>query len=158
MSAVYHVDEELAFEEVFEFLARTGLGSQYPRERFRERMTETLRRRSIGVSARDPDVPSPYSGRGRLVGLLLGLSDFAYHLFLTDLGVDRDYVRQGIGRELVRRAHEAVGGADGITVVTISHGEALPFYDRIGFRTRPFLLWKPCRVWTPFEVRATSGD
>ena len=37
------------------------------------------------------------------------LSDFAYCTYLSDLAVDEAYQRRGIGRELLRRTHEAAG-------------------------------------------------
>ena len=36
-----------------------------------------------------------------LVGVLFGLTDYAYWLYVTDLGVDRDYTRRGIGKRLI---------------------------------------------------------
>ena len=43
----------------------------------------------------------------RLVGVCFGITDFAYWLFITDLGVDRDYVKRGIGKKLMQAALEA---------------------------------------------------
>ena len=45
-----------------------------------------------------------------LIGVLLGLTDFAYWLFITDLGVDRAYERRGIGSRLMRTVLEIAGG------------------------------------------------
>ena len=47
---------------------------------------------------------------GTIVGVLFGLTDFAYWLYVTDLGVDRMYEGQGIGRKLMKMAHELSGG------------------------------------------------
>jgi predicted N-acetyltransferase YhbS len=44
-----------------------------------------------------------------LVGVSRAISDFSYCTYLSDLAVDQAYQRKGIGRELVRRTHEAVG-------------------------------------------------
>ena len=74
--------ERLSPEEYIEFLKHTGLGSQYPRERFEERIPKLLESVSISLTARDEN--------NRLAGVLLGLTDFAYWLYVTDLGVDRD--------------------------------------------------------------------
>lgn len=46
-----------------------------------------------------------------LVGVLFGLTDYAYWLYITDLGVDREFTRQGIGRRLMQTAHQLAGGA-----------------------------------------------
>src|SRR6266567_1231597 len=45
----------------------------------------------------------------QLVGISRAISDFSYCTYLSDLAVDEAYQRRGIGRELVRRTHAAVG-------------------------------------------------
>ena len=95
-------------EEYIDFLKRTDLGSQYPKERFQERIPRLLANVSISLAALDENV--------RIVGALLGLTDFAYWLYVTDLGVDREYTHQGIGRELMKTAHEIAGGEKDIAV------------------------------------------
>ncbi|WP_157047646.1 GNAT family N-acetyltransferase [Cellulosilyticum ruminicola] len=37
----------------------------------------------------------------KIVGVIFALTNFAYWLFVTDLGVDRDYEKQGIGTKLM---------------------------------------------------------
>ena len=90
--------ERLAPAEYVGFLKRTDLGSQYPRERFEERIPKLLENASVSLAARNE--------AGLLVGALLGLTDFAYWLYVTDLGVDRDYERRGIGRAVIAAAEE----------------------------------------------------
>ena len=72
--------ERLSPEEYIEFLKHTGLGSQYPRERFEERIPRLLQSVSVSLTARDGD--------NRLVGVLLGLTDFAYWLPPIDVIFD----------------------------------------------------------------------
>lgn len=141
----YHRDEEISFEEYREFLTRTDLGSQYPRERFKERLTKSLKNRSIGITARSED--------GLLVGIAFALTDFAYFLFLTDLGVDRSYIKQGIGTELMSRIQQEAGGEDDITVVTVSNEDAYGFYEKSGLQHQECLFWKCCKQWTQHTVR-----
>lgn len=116
--------ERLTPEEYTRFLKRTDLGAQYPRERFDERIEKLLQNASISLAARDE--------AGTLVGALLGLTDFAYWLYVTDLGVDRDYARRGIGRALMRAALEQAGGEQDIAVYLIANENAVPFYERLG--------------------------
>ncbi len=140
----YQKDEEISYEEYREFLTRTDLGSQYPKERFKERVTKSLNNRSIGITARNE--------AGMLVGIAFALTDFSYFLFLTDLGVDRDYVKKGIGTELMKRIQDEAGGEDDITVVTISNDEAYDFYRKVGLETADCLFWKCCKKWTSRTV------
>ena len=88
-------EERVSAEEYIDFLKRTDLGSQYPKERFAERIPKLVRNVSVSLAARNAD--------GLLVGALFGLTDFCYWLFVTDLGVDRDYERQGIATRLMKR-------------------------------------------------------
>ncbi|EDY83879.1 acetyltransferase, GNAT family [Verrucomicrobiia bacterium DG1235] len=141
----YLRDEDISFDEYHEFLKRTDLGSQYPKERFKERLTKSLKNRSIGITARNRD--------GLLVGIAFALTDFAYFLFLTDLGVDRSYVKKGIGTELMKRIQTESGGEDDITVVTISNEEAYNFYKKSKLKNHECLFWKCCKQWTEHTVK-----
>ncbi len=47
--------------------------------------------------------------RSTLVGVARALTDFAYCTYLSDLAVDEQHQRQGIGRELIRLVHETAG-------------------------------------------------
>lgn len=140
----YYRDEHIEFDEYYEFLKRTELGSQYPKERFKERLTKSLQNRSIGITARNKD--------GLLVGIAFALTDFAYFLFITDLGVDRNYQKQGIGTELMKRIQEGAGGENDITVVTVSNDEAYGFYEKSGLKNQNCLFWKCCKQWTKYTV------
>ncbi|MDJ0705311.1 MAG: GNAT family N-acetyltransferase [Leptolyngbyaceae cyanobacterium MO_188.B28] len=140
----YCENETLSFEEYYNFLTRSDLGSLYPKERFEERITKLLTTRSISITARNND--------GKLIGIAFGVTDFAYYLFLTDLGVDRSYINQGIGGELLARLQEAAGGEDDITVVTIANENATGFYEKCGYVSESRLLWKPCKRQVNFEV------
>lgn len=74
-------EERISAEEYIDFLKRTDLGSQYPRERFTERIPRLVKNVSISLVARNE--------KGVIVGVLFGLTDYAYWLYVTDLGVDR---------------------------------------------------------------------
>ena len=91
-NAEYTIREErISAEEYIDFLKRTDLGSQYPRERFEERIAKLVKNVSISLVARNEE--------GLVVGVLFGLTDFSYWLYVTDLGVDRNYERQGIATQ-----------------------------------------------------------
>ena len=68
------------------------------------------------------------------MGVLLGLTDFAYWLFVTDLGVDRAYARRGIGTRLMRSAHALAGGEKDIAVYLAANENAVPFYEKLGMK------------------------
>lgn len=137
-------EERLSPEEYIDFMKRTDLGSQYPKERFEERVARLLKNVTISLAARNES--------GILVGVLLGLTDYAYWLYVTDLGVDRAYERQGIGSELMRTAHELSGGEKDIAVYLIANEEAIPFYEKLGMKKSDEVMEYNRIEWTGFTV------
>jgi ribosomal protein S18 acetylase RimI-like enzyme len=136
--------ERLSPEEYIDFLKRTDLGSQYPKERFEERVARLLKNATISLAARNES--------GLLAGVLLGLTDYAYWLYVTDLGVDRAYERQGIGSELMRTAHDLAGGEKDIAVYLIANEEAIPFYEKLGMKKSDEVMEYNRIEWTGFTV------
>ncbi len=137
--------ERLTPEEYIEFLKRTDLGSQYPKERFRERIEKLVSHVPVSLAARTQE--------GRLVGVCFGITDFAYWLFITDLGVDRDFVKQGIGGELLRQAHELAGGKKDIILYTCVNRDAIPFYQKMGLTAGRNIMELNQIDWTSFTVK-----
>ena len=139
------VSERLTAEEYVDFLKRTDLGSQYPRERFEARIPKLLASASVSLTARDD--------QQRVVGVLLGLTDFAYWLFVTDLGVDRSFLRQGIGRSLMKEALALAGGEKDIAVYLVANENAVPFYERLGMKKSNDVMQFNHIEWTAFTVQ-----
>ena len=65
---ITYKEERLSAEEYIDFLKRTDLGSQYPKERFRERIEKLVQNASISLAARNEE--------GKIEGVLFGLTDF----------------------------------------------------------------------------------
>ena len=137
-------ERRLSAGEYIDFLRRTELGAQYPRERFHERIERLVQNASISLTAEDKG--------GQVVGVLLGLTDFAYWLYVTDLGVDRDFTGRGIGRRLMLRAHELAGGERDIAVYLVANDRAIPFYRRLGMEKAEDVMQYNHIEWTPFRV------
>ena len=136
--------ERMGPAEYIDFLKRTDLGSQYPRERFEKRIEKLLQNASVSLTARNEE--------GLLVGALFGLTDFAYWLYVTDLGVDRSYERRGIGRRLMKKAHELAGGEKDIAVYLIAYEKAVPFYEKCGMKKADDVMQYNHIEWTEFTV------
>ena len=138
------LEERISAEEYIDFLKRTDLGSQYPKERFKKRIEKLVNTVSISLIARNES--------GTVVGVLFGLTDFAYWLYITDLGVDRAYTRQGIGRQLMKTAHEIAGGEKDIAVYLISNENAVGFYEKLGMKKSVDVMQYNKIEWTEFVV------
>lgn len=136
-------EKRLTAEAYIEFLKRTDLGSQYPKERFRERIEKLVKTASISLVAEED---------GKTVGVLFGLTDFAYWLFVTDLGVDREYTGRGIGRALMNKAHEIAGGEKDVAIYLVANDHAIPFYEKLGMKLANDVMQYNHVEWTEFTV------
>ena len=136
--------ERLTAQAYIDFLKTTDLGSQYPAERFEARIDKLVKSVPISLVARD--------GAGRIAGVCLGITDFAYWLFITDLGVDRDYTGRGIGKKLMAAALEAAGGADDIIVYTCANENAVGFYEKLGMERADDVMVYNRVQWTDWTV------
>lgn len=137
-------EERLTPEDYIDFLRHTDLGSQYPRERFRERIATLVQRASISLTARD--------GAGTLIGVCFGITDFAYWLFVTDLGVVREWTGRGVGKALVRRLHALSGGEENIIMYTCANENAVGFYEKLGMSRPDDVFVFNHADWTDFTV------
>ena len=100
MTISYAVEDGLEADEFVDILKRFGLDKRRPVDKpgVIRAMVENA---GLTVTARDEN--------GRLVGVARSVTDFAYCCYLSDLAVDRDCQRQGIGKELMARTKAAAG-------------------------------------------------
>ena len=132
-------------EEYIDFLKRTNLGSQYPMERFEERINKLVKNASISLVARNEE--------DLIVGVLFGLTDFCYWLYVTDLGVDRNYLRRGIGSNLMKMALDIAGGEKDIAVYLVANEKAVPFYEKLGMKKADDVMQYNHIEWTEWIVK-----
>jgi len=86
------------------------------------RMKKMLEHANLIISAWDGD---------KLVGVARALTDYSYCCYLSDLAVDKEYQRQGIGDELVTEVRNHVGEES--MILLLSAPEAMDYYPKIGF-------------------------
>ena len=70
-----------------------------------------------------------------LVGVARSITDFHYACFLSDLAVDENYQRLGIGRSLVAQTRDALGPRCKIRLITAP--SAISYYPKLGFVENP---------------------
>jgi len=124
----YQIDPQLSPDEFIEVLTRSTLAERRP-VNDPETIAGMLRHADIIVTAR---------ADGLLVGVSRAISDFSYCTYLSDLAVDEAYQRRGIGRELIRRTHEAAGLHTAL--ILLSAPKAQTYYPHIGM-TRHESCW-----------------
>jgi predicted N-acetyltransferase YhbS len=133
MPITYALEPALAREEFVEVLVRSTLAERRPVD---DPLTiaRMLANADLIVTARDD---------GRLVGISRALTDYGYCTYLSDLAVDVSYQGRGIGRELVRRTHEAAGL--NTSLILLAAPKAETYYPHIGM-TRHDSCWIVRRV------------
>ena len=67
----------------------------------------------------------------KLVGLCRALTDFSYCCYLSDLAVDMDYQRQGIGRTMIDLVKKEL--SDEVALILLSAPSSMLFYPKVGF-------------------------
>jgi predicted N-acetyltransferase YhbS len=116
----YQLEPDLSTDEFIDVLVRSTLAERRPISE-RETIEQMLAHADILVTARQD---------GRLVGVSRAISDFSYCTYLSDLAVDEMFQGQGIGRELIRRTHEAAGLTT--TLILLAAPKAQTYYPHIG--------------------------
>jgi predicted N-acetyltransferase YhbS len=120
LSVTYRLEPGLAPEEFVDVLVRSTLAERRPVNDF-DTIRAMLKNAAVIVTARLD---------GLLVGVTRAFTDFAYCTYLSDLAVDERHQRQGIGRELIRRTHEAAGLHT--TLILLAAPKAQSYYPHIG--------------------------
>ena len=118
----YARESNLAPDEFIDLLRRSTLALRRPVDE-PERIAEMLTNASIVRTARVD---------GQLVGVSRAITDYNYCTHLSDLAVDQDHQRRGIGRELIRCTHEAAGLKT--LLVLLAAPDARTYYPHIGMQ------------------------
>lgn len=122
MTAVYQLEPGLDPAEFIDVLVRSTLAERRPVDR-PDVIRRMLQQADLVVTAR---------ADGQLVGVSRAMTDFAFCTYLSDLAVDEAFQGQGIGRELIRRTHEAAGRHTHL--VLLAAPKARTYYPHIGMQ------------------------
>lgn len=66
-----------------------------------------------------------------LIGVARALTDFSFCCYLSDLAVDRDYQKKGIGQALIAQVRSAIG--NDTMLLLLAAPSAMSYYPKIGF-------------------------
>lgn len=120
MSIQYRTDPDLSADEFIDILRRSTLAERRPVED-RNRIERMLRNADIIVTARIDEL---------LVGVSRAITDFSYCTYLSELAVDAEFRKRGIGQQLIEQTH-AIAGL-GTRLVLIAAPGARSYYPHIG--------------------------
>lgn len=119
----YGVEPTLSAVEFVDVLKRSTLAERRPVDSAGT-IAGMLAHADLIVTARDP--------AGLLVGVSRAITDYSYCTYLSDLAVDEAFQGRGIGRELIRRTHEAAGLHT--TLILLAAPKAETYYPHIGMQ------------------------
>lgn len=122
MKITYANEPNLTAAEFIDVLRRSTLAERRPVDQF-ERIERMLRGADVIITARCD---------GRLVGVSRAITDFAYCTYLSDLAVDEQFQRQGIGKQLIEETHAAAGLET--RLILLAAPKARTYYPHIGMQ------------------------
>lgn len=120
---LYDLEPELSAAEFIDVLRRSTLDERRPVGE-----PGTI----AGMLAHADILLTARSASGLLVGISRAITDFNYCTYLSDLAVDREFQRRGIGKELIRRTHVAAGLHT--RLILLAAPAARSYYPHVGMR------------------------
>lgn len=121
MNIIYKVESSLEPSEFIDVLKRSTLGERRPIDDF-ERIKKMCENANLIITARLD---------GKLIGIARSITDFVYFTYLSDLAVDKEYQKKGIGKKLIE---ETKNQASLATLILLSTPAAVDYYPKIGMK------------------------
>ncbi len=120
MAITYKLEPDLSANEFIDVLVRSTLAERRPVNR-PDVIQGMLRHADLIFAARVDEL---------LVGISRAITDYNYCTYLSDLAVDQAFQGRGIGRELLRRTHDAAGLHTHL--ILLAAPKARTYYPHIG--------------------------
>ena len=121
MNLRYETSRPISASEFIDLLKRSTLAERRPVEDLKC-IEAMLQHGNLLCSAWDEE---------ELVGVARSVTDFEFCCYLSDLAVDENYQRKGIGKELIRQTRSRLG--DKAKIILLSAPKAEAYYPKIGF-------------------------
>jgi len=118
-------DPQLTEDEFIDILNRSTLGERRPIED-KECMRGMLKNADIVITAVEND---------KIVGVARSVTDFHYCCYLSDLAVDKEYQKHGIGKKLIEMTQKQLN--EKCKIILLSAPAATEYYPKVGFTQHP---------------------
>jgi len=129
----YKLNPDITSSEFIEVLKNSTLGKRRPIDDI-ETIKGMIKNADIIVTATIND---------KIVGVARAVADFNYCCYLSDLAVDEQYQKNGIGKKLISKVQEQLN--DKCKIILLSAPDAREYYPKIGF-TKHDSAWTLVRV------------
>ena len=116
---IYTVEKSLDVSEFIEVLKNSKLAERRPVDD-EQRISSMCNNANLIVTARLG---------GKLIGVARSVTDFVYCTYLSDLAVDLEYQKKGIGKKLIEETKKITPQAK---LILLSAPDAVDYYPKIG--------------------------
>jgi GNAT superfamily N-acetyltransferase len=136
MDISYQVKQKVSTDQFINLLHRSTLAERRPVEDY-NCMDGMVKNSNLMVSA--------WLGN-QLIGIARSITDFHYACYLSDLAVDREYQKKGIGKKLLEITQNQLGPR--CKLILIAAPGASAYYPHLGFTHNPrcWLLEREKRI------------
>jgi len=117
----YKLDKNITPLEFIEVLKKSTLGERRPIDNL-----ETIK----GM-IENADIIIIATINNKIIGVARAVTDFNYCCYLSDLAVDKQYQKKGIGKKLILKIQEQLNNK--CKIILLSAPNAKEYYPRIGF-------------------------
>ncbi len=121
----YESNKEITDAQFIEVLRRSTLAERRP----------TQDEACIRAMLQHADLLCTAWDGNKLVGVARSVTDFEYCCYLSDLAVDTEYQKQGIGKKLIELTRTRLGPR--ANLILLAAPKAQQYYPRIGFEQHP---------------------
>jgi ribosomal protein S18 acetylase RimI-like enzyme len=121
----YQVNKPITVEQFRSVLRASTLGERRPIDD-ETCLRGMLEHGNLAITAWEAD---------KLIGIARSVTDFHYCCYVSDLAVDINYQKQGIGRALLKRTQAQLEPS--CMIILLSAPAAVDYYPRIGFQRHP---------------------
>jgi predicted N-acetyltransferase YhbS len=125
MNITYSSTAKISADQAIDLYIRSTLGERRPIHN-RQAFENMYQHANLIISAWDGD---------KLVGISRSLTDFSYVAYLSDLAVDIQYQKQGIGKQLIEKTKSDLEPE--CMLVILAAPKAREYYGPLGFEQHP---------------------
>jgi len=122
---IYTVESNLEPNEFIEVLNKSTLDERRPVDDL-SRIKMMCENANLIVTARMD---------GKLIGVARSVTDFVYCTYLSDLAVDKDYQKKGIGKRLIEETKKQAPQAK---LILLSAPAVIDYYPKIGMKKHDY--------------------
>jgi predicted N-acetyltransferase YhbS len=122
---IYQVESKLDPSEFIDVLNSSTLGERRPVNDV-DRINKMCKNANLIVTARLD---------GKLIGIARSITDFVYCTYLSDLAVDKEFQKKGIGKRLIEETKKQSPLAK---LILLSALAAIDYYPKIGMKKHDY--------------------